>query len=162
MTLNNPAPDRVDRCRFPRNCGAPCAALVNCTAHPVIAMLLSQVCADYPGAASPTAAGKDGTITRLALKLAEGPLRGEIQAMRLGPIRWVSLPGEPFVETGLALKKAGASFMFGYANGYLGYFPIQRAYDDGGYEVLQGACSRVAPGSAERLQSLAAKLLHRA
>jgi len=71
--------------------------------------------------ASPTAVGKDGTITRLALKPAEGPLRGEIQAMRLGPIRWVSLPGESFVETGLALKQAGASFMVGYANGYLGY-----------------------------------------
>jgi hypothetical protein len=65
------------------------------------------------------------------------------------------------VETGLALKQAGANFVVGYANGYLGYFPIQRAYDEGGYEVIQGAWSRVAPGSAERLQDLAAKLLHR-
>jgi neutral ceramidase len=234
---------------FERENGAPCAALMNYTAHPVIAMLLPQVCADYPGAAatlveqqlpgavclftngaagninsvkvstnfedvallgyrlgtvaldkiatlrtgqplpdtslevrskqfelaprpcpalaqalkaaSPTAIGKDGTLTRLALKLAAGPLRGEIQAMRLGPVRWLSLPGEPFVETGLVLKQPGATFVVGYANGYLGYFPIQRAYDEGGYEVIQGAWSRVAPGSAERLQDLAAKLLHR-
>jgi hypothetical protein len=234
---------------FERENGAPCAALMNYTAHPVIAMLLPQVCADYPGAAStlveqelpgvvclftngaagninsakvstnfddvallgrklgaaaldkiatlrtgqplpdtslevrseqfvlgpraclpltqalkaatPTAIGKDGTLTRLALKLAEGPLRGEIQAMRLGPVRWISLPGEPFVETGLALKAASATFVVGYANGYLGYFPIRRAYDEGGYEVIQGAWSRVAPGSAERLQALAAKLLSR-
>jgi hypothetical protein len=234
---------------FQREDGAPCAALMNYTAHPVIAMLLPQVCADYPGAAarlveqhlpgavclftngaagninsvkvstnfddvallgrklgaaaldeiaalragpplsdtsldvrsvrfeldprpcpplaqalktaSPIVIGKDGTITRLALKLAEGPLRGEIQAMRLGPIRWISLPGEPFVETGLALKQAGASFVVGYANGYLGYFPIRRAFDEGGYEVIQGAWSRVAPGSAERLQSLATNLLRR-
>ncbi len=110
-------------------------------------------------AAPATSIGKDGTTTRLALKLAEGPLRGEIQAMRLGPIRWISLPGEPFVETGLALKQAGASFVVGYANGYLGYFPIRRAYDEGGYEVTPGAWSRVAPGSAERLQTAAAKLL---
>jgi len=234
---------------FERGNGAPCAALLNYTAHPVIAMLLPQVCADYPGAASalieqqlpgvvslftngaagninsakvstsfddvallgrklgaaaldqiaalragqpladtslnvrsvpfelkprscpslvqalkaasPTASGKDGTITRLALKLAEAPLRGEIQVMRVGPIRWLSLPGEPFVETGLSLKQAGASFVVGYANGYLGYFPIQRAYQEGGYEVIQGAWSRVAPGSAEQLQTLAIKLLRR-
>jgi hypothetical protein len=234
---------------FEREDGAPCAVLMNYTAHPVVAMLLPQVCADYPGAAatlveqqlpgvvclftngaagnvnsvkvstnfddvallgrrlgtaaldkiaalrtgqplpdtsldvrsvqlelaprpcpalaqalrtaSATAIGKDGTLTRLALKLAAGPLRGEIQVMRLGPVRWVSLPGEPFVETGLALKQAGANFVVGYANGYLGYFPIQRAYDEGGYEVIQGAWSRVVPGSAERLQDLAAKLLHR-
>jgi hypothetical protein len=234
---------------FERENGAPCAALMNYTAHPVIAMLLPQVCADYPGAAStlvekrlpgvvclftngaagninsvkvstnfddvallgrrlgtaaldkiaalradqplrdtslevrsvqfeleprpcpplaqalkaasPTAIGKDGTLTRLALKLAEGPLRGEIQAMRLGPVRWISLPGEPFVETGLALKQAGANFVVGYANGYLGYFPIRRAYDEGGYEVIRGAWSRVAPGSAERLQTAGTNLLHR-
>ena len=111
--------------------------------------------------ASPTATSKDGTITRLALKLAEGPTRGEIQAMRVGPIRWISLPGEPFVETGLTLKQAGANFVVGYANGYLGYFPIRRAYEEGGYEVIQGAWSRVAPGSAERLQSIGVRLLHR-
>jgi neutral ceramidase len=234
---------------FEREDGAPCAALMNYTAHPVIAMLLPRVCADYPGAAStlveerlrgavclftngaagninsvkvstnyddvaalggklgsaalekiaalragppladtttevrseriqleprpcpplaealkaasPTAIGKGGTVTRLALKLAEGPLKGELQAMRLGPVRWIALPGEPFVETGLALKQAGATFVMGYANGYLGYFPIRRAYEEGGYEVTQGAWSRVAPGSAEHLQDLGTKMLHR-
>ena len=234
---------------FERENGAPCAVLMNYTAHPVIAMLLPHVSADYPGAAatlveeklpgvvclftngaagninsvkvstnfedvavlgdkvgnaalqrlgelrsgqplpetklevrsehfvlepracpplaqalktaSPLAPGKDGTITRLALKLAEGPLRGELQAMRIGPVRWIALPGEPFVETGLALKQAGADFVVGYANGYLGYFPIRSAYDQGGYEVIQGAWSRAAPGSAERLESLGKKLLLR-
>jgi neutral ceramidase len=234
---------------FERPDGTPCAALMNYTAHPVVAMLLPQICADYPGAActlveqqlpgavclftngaagninsvrvstnfddvallgrklgtaalkkiaalctgppladtrldvrsksfelSPrpcpplaqalktapaTVRNKEGTLTRLAMKLAEGPSRGEIQAMRLGPVRWISLPGEPFVETGLALKQAGATFVVGYANGYLGYFPIRRAYAEGGYEVIPGAWSRVAPGSAERLQTLGANLLRR-
>jgi hypothetical protein len=234
---------------FEREDGAPCAVLMNYTAHPVIAMLLPHVSADYPGTAStlveeklpgvvclftngaagninsvkvstnfddvaalgnkvgnvavekigqlrngqpltetklatrsdqivlepracpslaqalqtasPLALGKDGTIRRLALKLAEGPLRGEIQAMRIGRVRWISLPGEPFVETGLALKQAGADFVVGYANGYLGYFPIRSAYDQGGYEVIAGAWSRVAPGSAERLEALGSKLLQR-
>jgi neutral ceramidase len=100
-------------------------------------------------------------IARLAAKLKDDPLLAEIQAMRVGPIRWVSLPGEPFVETGLALKQAGATFVVGYANGYLGYFPIRRAYPEGGYETDLGAWSRVAPGSAERLEETAKTLLRR-
>jgi len=81
--------------------------------------------------------------------------------MCLGSLKWVSLPGEPFVETGLALKNAGASFVVGYANNWLGYFPIRRAYDEGGYEVALGAWSRVAPGSAERLEEFANKILNK-
>ncbi|MCX6901868.1 MAG: hypothetical protein NT105_24565 [Verrucomicrobia bacterium] len=210
---------------FERDNGAPLAVLLNYTAHPVVAMLLPHVSADYPGAATtlverelPGAvclftngcAGNVNTVkvathfddvqtigatlgraalgklrelkpfaettvahrstgltlvpreclpaktpvlSRLAKKLAEGPLRAEVQAMRLGPVSWVSLPGEPFVETGLALKAAGATFVVGYANGWLGYFPIRRAYDEGGYEASVGAWSRVAPGSAERLEA---------
>jgi hypothetical protein len=49
----------------------------------------------------------------------------------------------------------------GYANGYLGYLPIRREYDEGGYEVDLAPFSRVAPGSAERLQSFAERLLKR-
>lgn len=98
---------------------------------------------------------------RLALKLAKGPIRAEVQAMSIGPVRWVTLPCEAFVETGLALKKSGAAFVVGYANGYLGYVPTRRAYDEGGYEVELRAFSRVAPGSDERLQSVAERLLAR-
>lgn len=96
---------------------------------------------------------------RLARKLAEGPIEAEVQAMALGPVKWISLPGEPFVETGLALKRSGASFVLGYANGWIGYLPIQRAYQEGGYEVGLGAWSRVAPGSAEKLEAAAKKVL---
>ncbi len=98
---------------------------------------------------------------RLAQKLSEDPLQVEIQTLRLGPVTWTALPGEPFVETGLALKQAGASFIVGYANGWHGYFPIQRAYAEGGYEVGLGPWSRVAPGSAEALESHAKKELAR-
>ncbi|MGE0760936.1 MAG: hypothetical protein AB7F89_00395 [Pirellulaceae bacterium] len=98
-------------------------------------------------------------LLRLARKLAEGPIRGEVQLMGVGDVRWVSLPGEPFVETGLALKKAGARFIVGYANGYVGYLPIRSAYADGGYETGPGVWSRVAPGSAERLEAVGRKLL---
>jgi hypothetical protein len=105
------------------------------------------------------ASAKNSVLLRLAKKLAEGPLRAEVQTMRFGSVSWVSLPGEPFVEIGLALKKAGATFVVGYANGYLGYLPIRRAYEEGGYEVMPGPWSRIAPGSAERLQTAAAESL---
>ncbi len=98
---------------------------------------------------------------RLAQKLAEGPIRAEVQAMRFGTVCWVSLPGEAFVETGLALKREGASFVVAYANGWVGYLPIRRAYDEGGYETDIGPWSRVAAGSAERLEAVATGLLAR-
>lgn len=227
--------------------GKPHSVLLNFTAHPVIAMLLPEVSADYPGVAtaaiekslegavclftqgaagnvnSPTvsgtfddvlAAGRQLSLValaqinelkrqppfavdaiavrsqvcrldarpcasleeakrqveekptplnrrfaRLAAKLATDPLEAEVQAMRVGPIRWVSLPGEPFVETGFALKQRGATFVVGYANGYLGYFPIRPAYAEGGYETDSGVWSRVAAGSAERLQAAGEALL---
>ena len=98
-------------------------------------------------------------MLRLAQNLCDDPLEAEVQAMRVGPIAWVGLCGEPFVETGLALKQSGATFVVGYANGHLGYLPIRRAYGEGGYEVDAGPWSRVAPGSAERLEEIGRKLL---
>ena len=96
---------------------------------------------------------KNQRLSRLAQKISDDSLAAEIQSMRIGPVRWVSFPGEPFVETGLALKKAGASFVCGYSNGWLGYFPLRRAYAEGGYEVELGAWSRAGEGTAERLES---------
>lgn len=98
-------------------------------------------------------------ILRLAHKLTEGPIQAEVQAMRVGPVRWMSIPGEGFVETGLALKAAGASFVVGYANGWVGYLPVPAAYPQGGYEVEPAVCSRVAPGSAERVEAVGKMLL---
>ena len=98
---------------------------------------------------------------RLARKLAEGPLQVEVQAMALGRLRWAALPGEVFVETGLAIKQAGAWFVTGNANGWVGYFPIHRAYEEGGYEVVAGPWSRVAPGSAERLEAVCVRQMER-
>lgn len=98
---------------------------------------------------------------RLARKLAEGPIQIEAQAMALGRLRWVALPGEVFVETGLAIKQAGAWFVTGNANGWVGYFPIHGAYEEGGYEVVAGPWSRVAPGSAERLEAVCIRQMER-
>jgi hypothetical protein len=78
-------------------------------------------------------------LLRLAEKLADDSLSAEIQAMRIGPVTWLSM--------------AGASFVCGYANGWLGYFPLRQSYEEGGYEVERGAWSRVAPQTAQELQT---------
>jgi len=59
-------------------------------------------------------------------------------AVRIGDLMWITFPGEMFHAIGQAVKAAAptpyAHFM-GYTNGYIGYFPEQKAYTDGGYEV---------------------------
>ena len=59
----------------------------------------------------------------------------------------------------IALKLAGATFVAGNSNGWLGYFPTRGAYEEGGYEVTPGVWSRVAPGSAELIEAWGKQLL---
>jgi len=89
------------------------------------------------------------------------PLEAEVQVIALGDqIAWVSLPGEIFVELGLAIKK-GSPFKYTFiaelANGSLGYIPNRSAYAEGNYEVVSARC---AEGSGERLVDAALKLLN--
>jgi hypothetical protein len=49
-----------------------------------------------------------------------------------------SLPVEMFCEIAIEVRNASPfpfTFYFGYANGWLGYFPTQQAFSEGGYEV---------------------------
>ena len=51
----------------------------------------------------------------------------------------VFLPGEPFTEIGLAIKKASAfrqTFVASHGNGYCGYVALPDCFARGGYEVL--------------------------
>lgn len=62
----------------------------------------------------------------------------EIQAIRINDIVLVAMPGEPFVEIGLAVK-TGSPFKHtlfsGYSNVGGSYIPMADAYPVGGYEV---------------------------
>jgi len=63
----------------------------------------------------------------------------------------VGIPGEPFNGVGVGLKKApGWDLILPtcLTNGSEGYFPMQDAYDEGGYEARS---SRFKAGTAERL-----------
>lgn len=68
-------------------------------------------------------------------------------------IALVGLPGEPFVGLQLALKQRSplaATFLCGYTNGYIGYFPTIRDAVAGGYGAST-IVTRVEVGAGERM-----------
>ena len=88
------------------------------------------------------------------------PLEVEVQVIALGnELAWVGLPGEVFVELGLAIKKNSPfkrTLLVELANGSIGYIPDRRSYAEGNYEPESARC---APGSGELLVDTALKLL---
>lgn len=88
------------------------------------------------------------------------PHRVEVQVIALGSdLAWVSLPGEIFVELGLAIKKRSPfpnTFLVELANENIGYLPDRRSYAEGNYEPESARC---AAGSGEKLVEAAVKLL---
>jgi len=68
-----------------------------------------------------------------------------IQAMRIGDLGLVGLPGEIFVEIGLQIKASSpfARALIGeLANGTIGYVPSDTAFDQGSYEVYTSVIPR--------------------
>jgi len=58
-------------------------------------------------------------------------------AVRIDDFTWVMFPGEMFHEIGQRVKASTHttySYLVGYANGSVGYFPTQKAFSEGGYE----------------------------
>jgi hypothetical protein len=74
------------------------------------------------------------------VRLEHGPDAFEmpLSAVRVGPVGFVGIPGEPFNGIGRALKETeGFELILPTCctNGYEGYFPMQDSYDEGGYEA---------------------------
>lgn len=86
----------------------------------------------------------------------------EVQAWRLGrETAVVFLPGEVFVEHGLAIKKASpfrVTLVVELANSCPHYIPTLKACREGSYEVVN---SRIAPGGGEAMVAAAVELLTR-
>ena len=73
------------------------------------------------------------------VKLKDGPksFPMELSGLAIGPVVLIGLPGEPFTGIGRVLKEApGWDLVLPccLTNGNEGYFPMQEAYDEGGYE----------------------------
>lgn len=59
-------------------------------------------------------------------------------AVAIGDVAILGIPGEPFTDVGVEIKKAEGFKMVmpcSNANGAEGYFPTKNAYDEGGYEA---------------------------
>ena len=71
--------------------------------------------------------------------------------VKIGPVALIGIPGEPFTDIGVGIKDTEGWDMIlpcALTNGSQGYFPMQSAYDEGGYEVRS---SRYKAGVAESL-----------
>jgi len=88
--------------------------------------------------------------------------RIEYSLLRVGrDLAFLNLPGEPFVELQLELKRRSPlphTFLLGYVNGYAGYFPTLQANREGGYGASSGGTMHVeaAAGEAMVAEALAA------
>jgi hypothetical protein len=83
----------------------------------------------------------------------------EIQAIRIGGLALVAMPGEPFAEVGVEIRRRSSfavTMVSGYSNGEIGYVPMRSDYKNGGYGVWN---SPLAAGSADLLIEAAGDLL---
>jgi neutral ceramidase len=80
----------------------------------------------------------------------DGFIDAEVQVITLGrEVAWVALPGEIFVQLGIAIKDASpfaVTSIHELASGSIGYVPTRQAYAQGNYEVISARC---AEGSGE-------------
>jgi sugar phosphate isomerase/epimerase len=84
----------------------------------------------------------------------------EVQVFRLSDeLAVVGLPGEVFVELGLAIKKASpfaTTLVIELCHDAPGYIPTRKAFAEGSYETVN---SRIAPGGGEMMRDAALRLL---
>lgn len=84
----------------------------------------------------------------------------EVQVIRLSAdAAVVAIPGEVFVELGLAIKKASpfaVTQVIELANSNVYYVPTRKAFQQGSYETIN---SRIAPGGGEMLVDTANEML---
>ena len=104
------------------------------------------------------------TVVAEAIRMCElehGPAHIDLTltGVRIGNVALVGIPGEPFTDIGVGIKQAeGWDLILPCAltNGTQGYFPMQSAFDEGGYEART---SRYAAGVAETIIDGAKSLL---
>jgi len=103
--------------------------------------------------------------------------QAEIQAIRVGDIGFLGTPAEYFVELQLDIKARsplGRTFVAELANGWVGYVPTRKAFEENmgdvsaermsgfdhmGYEVRSALSSGYAPGIGEVMADAAVRLL---
>ena len=83
-----------------------------------------------------------------------------LTAVSVGDAVFAGFPGEPFTDIGRGVK-ANSRFTLTIpacaANGYEGYYPMQSAFDEGGYEALN---ARYVGGTAENLIRVSTEVIN--
>jgi len=97
----------------------------------------------------------------LALEMRNSETIGlEVQVVRLShEVAVVGLPGEVFVDLGLAIKRASpfaTTLVIELCQDAPGYIPTRKAFAEGSYETVN---SRIAPGGGEMMVKAAMRLL---
>ena len=83
----------------------------------------------------------------------------EVQAMALDDVAIVGVPGEVFVESQMEIRRCSPyeyTFVSELANDSIGYLPVAKAYEEGGYEPT---ATVVAPDAGAKLTKTAISLL---
>jgi hypothetical protein len=83
----------------------------------------------------------------------------EVSRLRLGEVQMIHLPGEPFIHYQLfAQQQRPDNFVCvaGYGDGGMGYIPMKKDFDAGGYEPTM---SFVSPECEQQLSSAIKELL---
>ncbi len=91
--------------------------------------------------------------------LARREIKTAMTIVTIGGVAIVGIPGEPFVELGLALKANpwfSHTLVVGYCNDLIGYIPTREAYAEGGYEI---ETARVGADAGEVIMSTALEAL---
>jgi neutral ceramidase len=87
-----------------------------------------------------------------------------VQAVLIGDIALVGVPGEFFTVLGQEIKRRSPyryTYVFELANDYIGYIPDRLSYDRGGYQTWTGLHSFVERGTGELIVEEAIGLLDR-
>jgi len=118
--------------------------------------------------------GIDDSEVRSGYKEWQLPIRPEMSVMNradamarfnaisLGQLAIVFLPGEVFTETALAIEKASPfaqTVVVGFGENSIGYIPTERAFDEGGYETGPGKWSFLQKGVDKIVAAKALELL---
>lgn len=92
------------------------------------------------------------TMSVHLMRQRERELAYEIQALRIGDIAIVGLPGEPFVEGQLRIKIGSPTYPTYVAHcttQYIGYVPTKEAFQRGGHEVNTSYWAKLTPDALD-------------
>ena len=97
-------------------------------------------------------------------ELENGPetFKINLTGLKIGPVALIGIPGEPFTDIGVGIKDTqgwSAIMPCALTNGYMGYFPMKSAFDEGGYEARSskykgGVAESIINGGKELLKEL--------